>query len=493
MFTVSCFAAAIVFMSSASASESVNLFSSTTNPGELTDGVYNIVNRESGQYLDVYDKAYDDQGKAYLYKQTKQNGQDFQLEQQDDGTYIIYPQSESGIYSLCYSSDIMEGELIRKSETAGEQSKFAIIPKEENGKFYYTIKPVSMNDDKLALGVSSLKSHQNLIYAGIAVESENAKQTWEFVKVSSEKLTISGGYVNVKLGSTHEIYSKLTPEHLIGNMVWESSNPEIATVDQFGVVYGVAEGETTITVTCGTKSASTVVKVTALSAYTWYSQHNMLNGGWYGEPLKNIYFTTYGGARKRFIVQGYNNNLDWMDEGCKLCAEAMVLHNMGATLTEGYDIRTGKENNLEADPYTVGLANAGASGYNVSGTRVPNNPVLISHKMIAPRFTVDGKAIEVESYYGRNLKHIKELLDEHPEGVVVGFYNARLDTSHYLVFTECLNPDNPYGNYEFRVCDSATMKPSNGDNVPFKESISYRSLSYTYACITGYSVYNVIE
>ncbi len=493
LFIVIATLSSIFFVFSVSAS--VTLFSSAVNPFELTDGIYNIVNRQTGEYLDVFDIIYDPEGKAYLANKTGQDGQDFLVKRQDDGTYILYPRSEKGIFSLSYEFDIMEGEFISKTSTVTNQSKFSIVPITSNDSSigYYTIKPACMSDNMLSLGISSLKGPYGFSMAGLALENGSLSQQWDFVKVSSETLTILGGYVNVRMGTTHDIYAKLTPEYLIGNMVWESSNPEIATVDPQGIVHGVAEGSATITVTCGNQTASTIVRVTDLPAYTWYSQHNMYTGGWDAVSLKNIYFTTFAGNRKLFFAEGYKTVTDWMDMGCKLCSEAMVLHNMGATLTTGYDLRSGEENNLDADPYTVAIANSGATGHNINTTRVANNPVLVDHHLIDPRFTVNGKTITSQEFYGKNLKHIKELLDAHPEGVVVGMYNNNRDTTHYVVFTECLNPDDPYFNFEFRICDPAASDESLGDNVPFKESISYRSLGYGYWSIFEYSVYNIVE
>ena len=472
------------------ASASVSLFSSASDPNELTDGVYNIVNVSTGQYLDVYDVKHDPNGSLYLYKKTNATGQDFLIRRQDDGTYLISPQSEKGLYSLCYESDIMEGEFISKTTSISNQNRFSIV-QTENDPSLYNIKPACMTDDKLALTVTTAKGKYNYVLAGLALQNESAEQQWKFVKVSSATLNISGGYVDVKGGKVHDMYAKLTPSHLTGNLTWESSNPEIAAVDSDGRVYGVSEGQTTVTVTCGTKSASAIINVSARTAYTWYSQHNMYSGGWFASDLKNLYITTSGGAKKQFFISGYRTGDDWMDEGCKLCSEAMVLHNLGATMAKGYDMRSGKENNLEADPFTVALANSGLSGKSIASARAYLNPVLVSNGMITSRFTVNGKALVKKDYSGNNLKKIKELLDQHPEGVIVGMYNSVQDSTHYFVFTECLNPDAPKGNYEFRVCDSASSDPKTGDNVPFKQCLSAKT--YNYSCIFGYSVYEIVE
>ena len=478
-----------------SASASVRLFTSAIDPNDLTDGIYNIVNRETGQYLDVYSLANDTAGRLYLSKKTGKSGQNFLVERQDDGTYIIYPQNEDGIYSLSYDFDIMESEFISKKANVTNQSKFSILPiiedKAQTG--YYSIKPTCMNDNMLSLGISQSVGKFKYTLAGLALENDSFSQQWQFVKVSSESLNILGGYVNVKMGSTHHVIAKLTPAYLIGNMIWESSNPEVATVDSRGMVYGVSEGTATITVTCGNQTDSTIVKVTDLPAFTWYSQHNAFTGGWAGENLDKVFMTNYAGEKKAFFVSGYQTGDDWMEKGCKLCSESMVLHNLGAKLTIGYDLRTDTTNNLDADPFTVALANSGATGLNLDKTRVINDPNYINNRLINARFTVDGKTIVTQHFNGNNLKHIKTLLDSHPEGVIVGMNNPSRNTTHYVVFTECLNPDDPKGNYEFRICDSAASLPELGDNVPFKESISYKSLGYGYWSIFDYAVYNIIE
>ena len=487
LFIVMSVATSILFTFNASAAVSGEI-TETTPSNIITDGVYNIINKETGLYLDVYDFTYDSAGRAYLNKKSGKTGQDLLIRRQDDGSYIIYPQSENRQYALSYPSDIMEGVHLFKQESLSTQSKFFIIPTETDGDVSYRLKPACMSDDKISLGISSDVSSHNNPLAGLAVDSDSAKQQWEIVKVPSKALTISGGYIDVCVGKTHPLYAKFTPEYLIGDLTWESTDPDIAYVDENGIVHGILTGKATITVTCGDVSDSVIINVTNNTAYTWYSQHNAITGGWNAENLNSVYL---GGIC--FFRNGYRTGLDWMDEGCKLCAVAMVLHNMDAVLTEGYDFRTGENNNLIADPYTVGLANSGVYGENKVQNYIMNSTNYINHKLIDPRFTVNGKAVESQMFYGRSLSHIKELLEQHPEGVIVGMYNGYRDTTHYVVFTECLNPDDPYGNYEFRICDSAASDPVLGDNVPFKQSISYKSLGYSYWSINNYTVYNIIE
>jgi len=464
----------------------------SSDPYDFSDGAYNIINKATGEYLDIPDYTENVNCIAFLNKKDNSASQAFLFVPQDDGTYLIYPKSDSSTYCLSYLNDIMDSKFVSKCEAVSSLTRFKIIPQEHEDGFYYSLKPAGMTDDKLTLGVSgSVKD--GTTYAGFGVENGSEKQLWKFVKVEPTSLTNDGGYTNLRMGYTKTLYTSLEPAFLRNEMTWSSSDTAVVTVDKNGNAYGVAEGTATITATCGGLSVSQTIKVTDLAAYTWYSQKSTKNAGWFTDPVKDLYLRTYYGSRKKFMIDGFNGKADWMDEGCKLCSEAMVLNNLGAKLTEGYDLRYDKVNNLVADPFTVMLANTKSTGYNLESTRLANDPVLITHSLIDPRFNVDGKSVEVETYWGRSLKHIKELLDEHPEGVVVGMYLSYKDSYHYVVFTECLNPEANYWNYEFRACDPAAGTPDMGDNIPYKQTASYKLYNYSYANIKSYSVYNVID
>ena len=61
------------------------------------------------------------------------------------------------------------------------------------------------------------------------------------------------------VGSNIQLKAETEPDGVA--VTWESLNPDIATVDQDGVVTGVAEGVTTIKVTAGDKTATCSVAV----------------------------------------------------------------------------------------------------------------------------------------------------------------------------------------------------------------------------------------
>ena len=74
-------------------------------------------------------------------------------------------------------------------------------------------------------------------------------------------LTVAPAKVNLDIGGTFQLSAVKEPVNAAGSLTWESSNTGVATVNDTGEVTAVAAGAATITVTCGTKSASCTVTV----------------------------------------------------------------------------------------------------------------------------------------------------------------------------------------------------------------------------------------
>jgi len=456
----------------------------------LTDGVYNIINKATGEYINAYELKYDADGSAVLSPSQGGDGQSFLIRLRDDGTYAFYPQNDGGEYALCYAQDIIEKQVLSKTKQITPFIEFHLTAVSDNE---YIISPAFTVDSDIVLGVSSLTTYLGHHYVGMQVYSGDDTQKWELVRVGSQSLSISTTFATAKVGGYTKLHGITQPSYLASGITWSSDDPSIATVDADGRVYGVSAGQTVIRAALGELTASATVAVTDLPAFAWYSQHNVKGGGWYASAVSNLYLRSASGLRKVFFVDGYNGTADWMDEGCKISCIAMVLRNMDAKLATGYDVRTGKSDNLEADPFTVMLANAGSNGKDLTTRRLNGSPIVAAYGNISSRFEVDGKAVE-SSLSGVNKATIKRLLDDHPEGVIVGFKNYARGTSHYLVFTECINPDAPNPNqYEFRVCDPVASDPSEGNNVLFTESYSYKKIGYRYSHMVDIQVYNVVE
>lgn len=454
----------------------------------LTDGIYNIVNKNTGYYLDVYDTKYDLKGRTYVSSPTQGDGQDFLIKTQPDGSYLLYPQSESGEYALRIPEGATSESKIEKSKTTDLNSHFYIFP-DQSGS--YTIIPAGTDDRSLVLGVAEKNSAKNSRETTLNTFSGSDQQLWDITPASVRSLTLSVTSQRVKVYDIKTITATVTPSYLNTSVVWSSSDPSVILVDETGTFCAIANGTAQITATAGNISSSCLVTVSDITANTWYSQHNVENGGWDAASLSKLYFYA-GGSYKRFIVNRFNGTSDWMDEGCYLTSIAMVLHNLDARLTVGYDFRTGKSGNLEADPYTVALANTGNTGsLNGSGT-LYNNPIYVVDSLICSRFNVDGKPITETTTYNVSKKAIKEALDRHPEGVIVWFKNYK--DQHYIVFTECINPweTNP-NKYEFIVCDPAAYERDQGDHVKFENSISYKSLYYRYTNMIMMQTFDVVK
>lgn len=456
----------------------------------LKSGVYRIKNCQSGLYIDFYDMMYDAKGSAYLEEKNGGEAQDIYVERLSDGTYILRPQSESGKYALSFKGLVSEGQILTKKENVEKTEKFVIYAASGG---YYTISP-AIGRDSLTLGVSEKISRYKDNYVELAKFTGEADQKWVFEPIEAKGISLSFVSTTVKLYTVGTLYATLTPYNFgAGDVKWTSENEDVVMIDSKGNYTAIAPGKAKIRATSGDKSASCTINVTEETAFTWYSQHSIAGSDWNANSLSGIYFTA-GGVRKRFMIDKYGKGKDWMDEGCYLASIAMVLNNMGAKLTKGYDFRSGQTNNLTADPYTVALANSGNNGATTSRSVLYGNPILISRTNIDSRFNVGGKEIRSVMTYDVSPKAIKEALDEHPEGVIVYFSRPSRNRTHYIVFSKCLNPTekNPK-NYKFEVCDSASYDAARGDHVPFEKSISYTAEGYRMSSAVSMITWEIID
>ncbi len=454
----------------------------------IQSGVYRIRNAETGLYIDAYDFAYDHTGSAYMEEKNGGEAQDIYVNRLSDGTYVLTPQSEGGVYSLSYSEISGLRRITKKKFEENSKTERFVIYASEGGA--YTISPARTGKVSETLGVSDKASRYNHNYLTLIDEDGSNAGKWYFEPIAAEGMSLSFKSAKIKLYSVGTLYATLTPYNFgVNNVNWTSSDESIFVIDNDGNYSAIAPGKVRVTAVCGDMTASCTITVSDETAFTWYSQHSSGGSDWNGEALSGIYFSS-GGVRKRFMIDRYANGRDWMDEGCYLASIAMVLNNMGAKLTKGYDFRSGQSGNLPADPYTVALANAGSYGATTSRGVIYGNPILISRSNIDSRFNVGGNSISSEMTYNVSPRAIKEALDEHPEGVIV--YFTRGSRTHYIVFTKCLNPSekNP-SKYRFEVCDSASSDAARGDHVPFESCISYTSEGYRMSNAVSMVTWNI--
>jgi hypothetical protein len=462
---------------------------------ELREMVCRIKNASTGLYLDSYKYTTKTKGKAYLEKYSKDSlGQVFHLSPCEDGTYMIIPQNDSGSYVYAYEADASKSVKINKVKltSAGEMSKFDIV-KFVNGTF--VIAPVNTKNEKAVLTQSESITEYKDYYAEFSDLREDAlNQTWIIEPVKTEKLSVIYTATKVRLYGTGKFYARKHPYNVFTDDIkWSSSDENIIMIGNDGTWCALGTGIVTITASAEGVSTSFTVKVVDRDAFTWYSQNNVYTSDWDATQLLPLKFKSNGYTRK-FAVDSKEpgGNSCWMDEGCGNSAVAMVLNNMGAVKTEGYDFRSGQEGNLIADPYTVGLANSGQYGPDSANTTLSGNPIYMAWSYVAEQFNVDGKTVKSNKLYYPTRTKIKNLLAEHPEGVVVQV--SKGSKNHYLVFAECINPDEKVNSkLQFIVCDSAAYLPANGDFVPFERSTSYLSEGYRYGNIVSVLYFTLEE
>lgn len=454
---------------------------------ELREMVCRIKNASTGLYLDSYKYTAKTKGKSYLENYSKDSlGQVFHLSPCEDGTYMIIPQNDSGSYVYAYEADASKSVKIKKVKltSAGDMSKFDII-KFVNGTFI--IAPVNTDNEKAVLTQSETKTEYKDYYAELAELNDNAlNQTWIIEPIKTEKLSVIYTATKVRLYGTGKFYARKHPYNVFTDDIkWSSSDESVIMIGSDGTWCALGIGEVTITASVEGISKSFKVKVVDRDAFTWYSQNNVYTSDWDATQLLPLKFYANSSTRK-FAVDSKEpgGNNCWMDQGCGNSAVAMVLNNMGAVKTKGYDFRSGQEGNLIADPYTVALANSGNYGPTSASTTLRGNPIWMAWAYVAEQFNVDGKTVKATKLYYPTRTKIKNILAEHPEGVVVQVEKGV--KNHYLVFAECINPEEKVNSkLQFMVCDSAAYLPANGDFVPFERSTSYLYEGYRYGNIVS--------
>ena len=455
---------------------------------EIREMVCRIKNASTGLYLDSYKYTAKTKGKSYLESYSKDSlGQVFHLVPCEDGTYMIVPQNDSGSYVYAYEAETSKGVMLKKVKltSAGETCKFDIV-KYVNGTFVFA--PVNTENEKAVLTQSETITEYKDYYTEILDMREDAQnQTWIIEPIKTEKLSLIYTATKVRLYGTGKFYARKHPYNVFTDDIkWTSSNEDVIMIGSDGTWCALSLGEVTITASVDGVSKSFKVKVVDRDAFTWYSQNNVYTSDWDATQLLSLKFKPSGGSTKKFAVDSKEpgGNNCWMDEGCGNCAVAMVLNNMGAVKTKGYDFRSGQEGNLIADPYTVALANSGQYGPEAAETTLSGNPIWMAWAYVAEQFSVDGKTVKSTKLYYPTRTKIKNILAEHPEGVVVQVEKG--EKNHYLVFAECTNPTEKVNSkLQFMVCDSAAYLPANGDFVPFERSTSYVYEGYRYGNIVS--------
>lgn len=475
--SVLCFAQAV---SSAPITDASHSDSFTIAESYLpTDGAYIIKNLASGKYLSVerYESKDEQEEMSYAVL-SEASGEDtvFSITMQSDYSFLV--NAESVGKHLFISSD-EDSPLLPFKETDGITSRFSFM-RLDDGSFF--ISPISTDDCNLVLCEDEEGRLSLSAFLG------EANQCWIMEKLPVISIKMNRDTLSLTVGRSSILTAITYPTVPDEAIVYTSSDESVAVVNDQGLVTAVENGTTVITATAGSISAECTVTVSRVTASTFYSQHNTTGGGgWDGSALQSLRF-----AGKLFARDGFNQTTDWMDEGCLNCCFAMILKNLGATLDSGYDFRTDSTDNLEPDPYTVALANSGNYGPTNGKARLYGNPVAMDVPRMISRFSAGGSPLIATHQSGGNPQKIKEALDEHPEGVIVEVYKSE-EYRHFLLFTECVNPQDDPKNYNFIVCDPSAFDREYGDHVLFTESTSYLTIGYRYSHIRSIKTISILS
>ena len=437
------------------------------------DGAYRIKNLANGSFITI--ASFEDEGEIAALTEEAENSVVFLLTRQADYSYIIT--ADGGNEHLAISRE-KETPLISLTETDGLSSRFSLM-RLDDGSFF--ISPLSSDNSNLVLCEDSEGQLALSSFMG------DVTQCWVLEKLPVTSVAMERETLSLTIGRSATLSVVTYPAVPEEAIVFSSSDESVAVVNDDGLVTAVTNGTTVITATVGSLSSDCTVTVSKISASAFFSQHNTTGGGgWDGSSLQNMRF-----AGKRFARDGFNSNTDWMDEGCLNCCFAMILKNLGATLDEGYDFRTGDTGDLAPDPYTVALANSGNYGPTDGSARLYGNPVAMDVPRMIARFSAGGAPLTVTHQSGGNQKKIKEALDKHPEGVIVEFYISE-EYRHFILFTECVNPEDTPTNYKFIVCDPSAFDRENGDHVLFTDSTSYNTIGYRYRNIRSIKTVSIL-
>ena len=455
----------------------------------FSDGsIYRFKNKKTGMYLDCYNYAVRIVNKTFLANaDSSVPGQFFRLAAGENNTWKIIPRSESEKYVLGYSQENVAGSEIVKMYATQESEltyfEFTYLP---GG--YFTISPSNGSNVKAVVAVSDEKAQDGKTLVKIAdYVYGDESQLWYAEPVTTEKLTAAFSWTRVRLYTTGTLYARKYPDNGdTSDIVWTSDNEEVLLISESGDYCALSEGTANVTASVDGCSVTMQIDVVDSYCFTWYSQTNMYSSNWNAENLGKLRFVADGKAYLFAVDLGIDYvTSNWIIRGCSLCSAAMVLHNLGATMTIGYDLRSGQNGNLPADPYTVALANSG----NVGPENIQNiygNPVYMHWSYVAGRFTVDGEAVEFRKASYPTRLYVKKEIEKHPAGVIICLDKA--GETHFMVAAGVVDPDETVSSkIEFIVYDPAGYVPQRGDGIPYSQTATAARTGY----ISGIFIFDV--
>lgn len=158
---------------------------------------------------------------------------------ENNGYHLEWRIVKVGAYGASYKTSddniTLENGKIKptKAHTGSEKTRLELVAVKDNSDTYRTLPKTS------------------LFYVTVS----------ETPVIELTGLTLTPKKVDLEVGKSYQLSAVKEPANAEGSLTWTSSKPAVAAVDQSGKVTAKGEGTATITVTCGTKSATCTVTV----------------------------------------------------------------------------------------------------------------------------------------------------------------------------------------------------------------------------------------
>lgn len=154
-------------------------------------------------------------------------------------TLTIKPMPESKKVNPDFDVELPEGDLF---------TLVSISPIDEDGAINVSLKPNTTGTSEI-----TVRSQQPNL--------KPKKVTVTVTKPDVTALILSEPTLLLATGSSARLFATIVPDDAEGTVVWSTSDPDIAMVDDTGLVTGISEGKATITAVCGSISATCEVTV----------------------------------------------------------------------------------------------------------------------------------------------------------------------------------------------------------------------------------------
>ena len=180
---------------------------------------------------------------------------------------------------------------VKIKTTRNEDGKLKIYIKSEDNADY-RLEKIATGEEAKGIEYTFTGLEQNNNYSIKIVAIAKNEQVKEYTKeITTEKqlvneIRILPESATLQIGKTLDLSVTILPENAYNKAItWNSSNPEVATIEQNGKVTAVAEGTTTITAIAQDGSnaqgnCTLIVKDNILYLYTEGDERNEITGGW---------------------------------------------------------------------------------------------------------------------------------------------------------------------------------------------------------------------